>query len=152
MSPAKVSSSRDPSINYYTENIDFILNHELVLSKWIENVVIAEGKTLKSLSFIFCNDAYLHQINIQYLNHDTLTDVITFPYSTTNIEGDIFISIDRIKENANKFKVSFENELHRVIIHGVLHLSGYLDKEEAEKILIRKKENEYLQHLSQILK
>ena len=88
---------------------------------------------LIGLSYIFCSDAYLHNINVEYLNHDTLTDIITFPYlSPPEIEGDIFISVDRIRENAQTFQVTFEQELHRVIIHGVLHLCGQGDKTEEE--------------------
>jgi rRNA maturation RNase YbeY len=104
-----------------------------------------------SLSFIFCSDDYLHQINVEYLHHDTLTDVITFEYTAANsdaIEGDIFISIDRIKENAAEFQVPFEVELHRIMVHGTLHLLGYSDKSPNDKALMTEKENFYLQQLS----
>lgn len=98
-----------------------------------------------ALSYIFCSDKYLQEINNQYLKHRTFTDIITFNYGAEEgIEGDIFISINRVKENANKFKSDFDTELHRVIIHGVLHLIGYNDKTKTEKALMREKEDTYL--------
>lgn len=135
-----------PIIEYFTEDTNFTLEDPEELSNWIGSVIDAEGKNLIQLNFIFCSDAYLHQINLEYLDHDTLTDIITFPYSDPpKIHGDIFISVDRIKENAEKFEVSFSEELHRVIIHGVLHLCGYGDKLPEEKTLMTRKENEALQ-------
>ena len=97
------------------------------------------------INYIFCSDNYLHQINFQYLDHDTFTDIITFDQSDKDqIEGDIFISIDRVHENANERNISFVNELHRVMIHGILHLLGYNDKTPKEKQLMREKEDECL--------
>lgn len=140
---------QEENINFYVEDIDFTLSNHLLIFDWIKNTIVNEGKKLRYLNFIFCSDNYLHKINVEYLNHDTFTDVITFPYSKDNyIEGDIFISIDRIKENAQSFNVSFENELHRVMIHGTLHLLGYLDKSTEEKTLMTQKENEYLSKLN----
>ena len=112
----------------------------------IKNVLSAENKLLENLNYIFCSDSYLHKINLKYLNHDELTDIITFDNAETDgiIEGDIFISIDRIRENSLDFNKSFENELYRVIIHGVLHLAGYSDKNKIEKIEMRKLEDKYL--------
>ncbi len=136
----------EEKINSYAEDIDFSLPNSSLVFDWIKKSIQSEDKELQQLNFIFCSDKYLHQINVEYLNHDTLTDVITFPYAEgQNIEGDIFISIDRIQENAQQFKVSFEDELHRVMIHGTLHLMGYFDKTPEEKTLMTQKENEYLQ-------
>ena len=129
-------------ITYNVEDVDFKLAKKPPLSIWIENVVKKEGKTLGAVSYIFCSDDYLHKMNLEFLNHDTLTDIITFPYNNDPIEGDIFISIDRVKDNAQDFKVSFETELHRVMIHGILHLCGYKDKTTEEAKLMRHKEDE----------
>ncbi|GJM31742.1 MAG: endoribonuclease YbeY [Saprospiraceae bacterium] len=139
-------SEAEPSIEYYSEDIDFDVDNPTKLSSWITSVIEAEKKELLHLNFIFSSDNYLHQINLEYLNHDTFTDIITFPYSDPpRIHGDIFISIERIRENAHQFKTSFSNELHRVMIHGVLHLCGYGDKLPEEKSLMTKKENGALQ-------
>lgn len=135
-------------INFFSESTDFQLASPEVVENWITSVINTEDKNLHLLNFIFCDDTYLHKINVEYLNHDTLTDIITFPYDDPPIiHSDIFISVDRVKENARLFKTSFENELHRVIIHGVLHLCGYGDKTEEEKSFMRKKEDEALKLL-----
>ena len=141
--------SQPSNIFFNSEEIDFNLPNQPVIIDWINSTANQEGQTVQSLNFIFCSDKYLHQINVEYLNHDTYTDVITFPYMENGnpVEGDIFISIDRIKENAENFKTSFENELHRVMIHGTLHLLGYGDKTPDEKLKMTEKENEYLQLL-----
>jgi len=138
---------REAVINYHTEDTDFSLSDPEALSLWIKTSIQQENQVLGTLNFIFCSDNYLHKINVEYLNHDTYTDVITFPYDTTFVEGDIFISIDRIKENATTFDVSFNKELHRVMIHGVLHLMGYGDKTPEEKNQMTLKENIYLRQL-----
>ncbi len=137
------------TINFHSEEIDFSIKNKDGVIDWIKSSIHKEDKNLHSLNFIFCSDAYLHKINLDFLNHDTLTDVITFPYSENEhiIEGDIFISIDRIKENAKTFKATFDQELSRVIIHGVLHLMGYSDKSLIEKEEMTKKENIYLRDL-----
>lgn len=134
------------NIFFHSEEIDFNLPNQPVIIDWINSTADQEGQTIQSLSFIFCSDKYLHQINVEYLNHDTYTDVITFPYAEEGqpIEGDIFISIDRIKENAANFKSTFEMELHRVMIHGTLHLLGYGDKNPEEKLKMTEKENFFL--------
>lgn len=140
--------AEDP-IQFHTEEIDFLLSNDAFIRSWIKATIISEEKQLVTLNFIFCNDTYLHKINVAYLDHDTLTDVITFPYSTDHtIEGDIYISIDRIKENADKFNVTFLKELKRVMIHGVLHLCGFGDKNEEEQKIMREKENFYLNQFS----
>ncbi len=139
-------SKKEEEINFYSEDIDFSLSKSSLVSNWIKQSIQKENKNLNQLNFIFCSDKYLHQINVEYLNHDTYTDVITFPYAEgKNIEGDIFISIERIKENAKQFEVSFDTELHRVMIHGTLHLMGYFDKIPEDKKLMTEKENEFLQ-------
>ena len=136
-------------IFFSSEEISFGLEDETVTGEWLKKVIGREEKYLRSLNFIFCSDEYLHKINVEYLQHDTYTDIITFPLAEDpNIEGDIFISIDRIQENASKFNVDFENELNRVLAHGVLHLCGWGDKTEEEAKQMRYKENGALQLLS----
>jgi probable rRNA maturation factor len=116
---------------------------EVTYSKWLELVAVSENKTLGELSFVFCSDEFLLKINQDHLNHDTYTDIITFDYSDNGlISGEIYISTERVKENAGRFSVSEINELHRVMAHGVLHLCGYGDKSEFETQLMRDKENE----------
>ena len=128
------------SFNYES---DFILDQEEHFASWIETIIMSENKTLGEISYIFCNDEYLHNINMQYLNHDTLTDIISFDYTEGDvISGDIFVSIERVKDNAIDFKVTFEEELKRVLAHGVLHYCGYKDKTYADATLMRTKENE----------
>jgi rRNA maturation RNase YbeY len=134
----------EEKIIYNVEDIDFELQNTEGVTKWIEQVIALEKKRLGGISYIFCSDDYLHKLNVQYLDHDTLTDILTFPYNRSPIEGDIFISIDRVKDNAQDLNISFENELHRVIIHGVLHLCGYLDETDEEEEMMRKKEDEAL--------
>lgn len=133
-------------INFFSEEIRFKLDHPIKTSKWIKEAIKSEKKTLAQLNYIFCSDTYLLQINKEYLNHNTLTDIVTFDNSEDkkSIQGDIFISIDRILENSEKFSASFDDELHRVMIHGVLHLIGYGDKDDRSKVKMRKKEDAYL--------
>ena len=130
------------SVNFFEEDIDFTLSNEDYISNWIKTIVEKEGFVLQELNFIFCSDEYLYQMNVDYLNHDTYTDIITFDNSEEDkqIEGDIFISIDRVKDNATSIKSSFEDELDRVIIHGVLHLMGLKDKTPEEEKEMREKE------------
>lgn len=125
------------NIQYFSEQTDFILPKQSNVSDWISLCISKKGKKSGSLNFIFCSDEYLLTLNKEYLNHDTYTDVITFNYvEGETISGDIFISIDRVEENALNLNIEFDHELHRVIIHGVLHLIGYSDKtpEEAQEI------------------
>jgi rRNA maturation RNase YbeY len=141
----------DNVIHFNNEAITFEHQNPIHIKNWLQSVVNQEGSSVATLSFIFCSDDYLHQINMEYLNHDTLTDVITFQYTevdSESIEGDIFISIDRIKENAAEFNVPFDAELHRVMVHGTLHLLGYGDKMTEEKAQMTEKENFYLAQLS----
>lgn len=135
------------SILFFNEDIDYTPKGKINLRKWIEGTIKAEGfKRIGELNFIFCSDAYLLEINKQYLDHDTYTDIVTFDSSEEEdlIAGDIFISVERIAENAARFGVTEKDELHRVIIHGVLHLCGYYDKKSEDKKLMTEKENYYL--------
>jgi probable rRNA maturation factor len=135
-----------PAITFFEEDTTYKLKNKKAVRHWITETIKAEGFKLKELNYIFCSDNYLLQINQQYLNHDTYTDIITFDNSETNklISGDIFISIDRIRENALKFNISEPDELHRVIIHGALHLLGYKDKTAVTKKKMTLKEDFYL--------
>lgn len=124
-------------------NTDFQLITEQLFKEWILTIIRSEDKELGQIDYIFCDDAYLLKINQEYLKHDTYTDIITFDYTDGNqIAGDIFVSIERIKENAIQFKVVFEEELRRVMAHGILHLTGYSDKTESNVKIMRGKEEE----------
>jgi rRNA maturation RNase YbeY len=128
------------NFNYET---DFELESEDKISSWISQVIVSENKKEGEINYVFCDDEYLHKLNVEHLGHDTLTDIISFDYSMGNeIHGDIFISIERVVDNANDFKVTFEEELLRVLVHGVLHYCGYKDKSEADEHLMRMKEDE----------
>ena len=130
------------------EGFDFPLDKKTAVKSWIKKTLKKEGKTAGTISYLFCSDDYLLNINRQFLQHDFYTDIITFDYSGKDkIEGEIFISIDRVKENAKAFKQPFERELMRTIIHGVLHLCGYADKKPADKKRMTAKEDEALQLL-----
>ena len=131
------------AIQFFTEDTSFSLDQEDSTINWINKVLEKEGYKAENINYVFCSDAHLLELNQQYLNHDTLTDIITFDNSEEkeNLEADIFISIDRVKENASALKKEFSNELHRVIIHGLLHLLGLKDKTEAEKQEMREKED-----------
>jgi probable rRNA maturation factor len=135
-----------PKISFFEEDISYNLKDKNKVKQWIKDTILAEGYKLDELTYIFCSDAYLLQINQQYLDHDTYTDIITFDNSETekSITGDIFISIERIRENAEKFSQSVVDELHRVVIHGVLHLLGYKDKTPEDNKQMTKKEDHYL--------
>ena len=128
---------------HYNYETEFTLANEAIYSDWVENVIVSEGKLLGELSYIFCDDEYLLEINQQYLDHDTLTDIISFDYTEGDlVSGDIFISVERVRDNANDLNVSFEEELKRVLIHGVLHYCGYKDKSTEDEALMRLKEDE----------
>lgn len=130
------------TIEYHYEN-EFRLDDETKFSEWINRITTSEGSLLGAINFIFCEDEYLLNLNQKYLEHNTLTDIITFDYSDGNaISGDIFISIERVQENAVKFRMEDETELKRVMAHGILHLLKYNDKSEEERRIMRTKENE----------
>ena len=129
-------------INFFSEN-NFELEDNVAYEKWLQNVIISEEKKEGDINYIFCDDEYLHEINVKYLNHDDYTDIISFDNAVGNIlHGDIFISTERVAENAEKFQVSFQKELKRVIAHGLLHFCGYKDKADDEAQLMREKEDE----------
>ena len=131
--------------NYETS---FIIKDENRLRNWIESTVSNKNFELGEINYVFCDDEYLHKLNVEFLHHDTLTDIISFDNSLGKlISGDIFISIERVKDNAKDFDVSFEEELHRVMIHGVLHYMGYKDKSKQEKQSMRLAENNALSGL-----
>ncbi len=129
-------------ITFNYEN-NFVLENETVYSEWISNIIVSENFIEGDINYIFCDDYYLLNINQEYLNHDTFTDIISFDYTVENcINGDVFISTERVKENAIDFNVSFLNELLRVMSHGILHFCGYKDKTESDSSLMRHKEDE----------
>jgi len=138
-------------IIFYSET-KFELKKKRIYKKWLSLLAQREQRFIGNINYIFCDDDYLLKLNIQYLQHDTLTDIITFDDGEKNIlNGDIYISIERVRENADIFKVTFEEELIRVIAHGVLHLCGYKDKTDVEAALMRRKEEEAIYLFSQIL-
>ncbi len=129
-------------IDFFSET-NFQLDNEAAYISWISQIVETEGFSLGDITYIFCDDEALHKINVEYLQHDTLTDIISFDYSVgKQLNGEIYISIERVKDNAQLFKVPFDNELLRVMIHGVLHFMGYKDKLPDEQKLMRQKEDE----------
>ena len=131
-------------INFYSEN-DFELDLQEKVGNWISSVIENEGFMEGEITFVFCSDEYLADINRKFLNHDTYTDIISFDYSLNKeLHGEIYISTDRVTENAQAFETSFSEELHRVIIHGILHFCGYKDKDEKDLKTMRSKENEAL--------
>ncbi|TNJ47065.1 rRNA maturation RNase YbeY [Tamlana fucoidanivorans] len=129
--------------NYET---DFKLNDEARVGFWITDVISKEGFKLEEVNYVFCDDAYLHRLNVEFLNHDTLTDIISFDYCVGHmIQGDIFISVERVKDNAKDYETDFNEELRRVVVHGILHYCGYKDKSKEDAQLMREKENLYLE-------
>jgi len=137
-------------VTFFAEDIDFTLENESMIAEWLENVAADEEKSIVGLNYIFCSDSYLHDMNLEYLKHDTFTDIITFDMSENKaeIEGDIFVSIERVSENASSFKSELNAELNRVLVHGLLHLIGYNDKTENEVLVMRKKEDASLSLLN----
>ncbi|MBC8987125.1 rRNA maturation RNase YbeY [Pedobacter sp. N36a] len=135
-----------PAVHFFTEDLSYTLKKKTMLKAWIKAIIEKEGYSLQELNFILCSDEYLLRINQEYLNHDTYTDVITFDNSDElkMIVGDIFISLERIQENAKTFKHTVADELYRVMAHGTLHLLGYKDKGKAAKTLMTQKEDESL--------
>ena len=136
------------SISFRSESTKFIPASKRILSAWLEKIIVREKKIPGEICFIYCSDEYLLEINRKYLNHDYFTDVITFDYCEgKTISGDIFISVERVRENANTQEEKFENELHRVMVHGVLHLLGFKDKSKSAKDKMRRKEDVCLKQL-----
>ncbi|WP_031527779.1 rRNA maturation RNase YbeY [Dyadobacter crusticola] len=133
-------------LNFFSEDVEFNLPRALKTKKWLKAASESEGYEIVELNYIFCSDDYLLEINKEYLDHDYYTDIITFDNSEEEkqLEGDIYISLDRVRDNAETFQVDFETELRRVLVHGLLHLAGYGDSNDEEKALMREKENQHL--------
>ena len=132
-------------ISYYLEDIDFVFKAKVLTNKWLRLVVESEIRRIGNISIIFCSDNYVLDINQKFLQHDYFTDIITFNYNEDDkISGDLFISIDSVRENSLEFGIDFNDELNRVIVHGILHLIGYDDHSEEEITEMRAKENYYL--------
>ena len=134
-------------IQFFSEGIPFTLKNKANTRKWLNSIIREEKKKPWYTNFIFCNDDYLLELNKTYLHHETLTDILTFPYEDDNdtISGDIFISIDRVRENAEEFHQNFEKELQRVMVHGILHLIGYSDQDKIQKKIMTEREDYYLE-------
>ncbi|HNO71190.1 MAG TPA: rRNA maturation RNase YbeY [Bacteroidia bacterium] len=132
------------AILFFSKGIRFSISNKSRISKTIQNLIKNEKKKEGDISFTFCSDSFLLDINKKFLRHNTLTDIITFQYPADKLSGEIFISIPRVRENAKKFNVSIQQELYRVIIHGVLHLCGYTDKNNSDKVMMSKREDYYL--------
>jgi probable rRNA maturation factor len=143
-------------ISFNNQDIDFKLKDKLLLKRWIKAVIVKKKRKEGEIGFVFCSDEFLHGINKKYLDHDTYTDIITFDYSKENskmpVSGEIYISVERVGENAKKFAKPFEEELHRVIIHGILHLLGYMDKTKSAKTEMTKQEDDCLRALKKVKK
>ncbi|MBC7775052.1 MAG: rRNA maturation RNase YbeY [Phycisphaerae bacterium] len=134
-------------VSFHFEDVEFELPDEQMLTDWLLGVAESEGKAFIEVNYIFCSDERLREMNVEFLDHDYYTDVITFPYAEDAVHGDVFISSERVADNAQSLGVTFEHELCRVLVHGVLHLAGYLDKtEEAERVM-REREDFYLQKI-----
>jgi len=138
----------ESQILFHSQEIDFELQDQDKYQSWVNLIISKEQKRSSNINYIFCNDSYLLEKNQSYLQHDTLTDIITFEYQSDPISGDIFISIDRVKENALERDLPFQEELHRVMAHGILHLCGYGDKKEEEIKEMRAKEEQYMRLVS----
>lgn len=138
-------------IRYFCEDIRFTYKNKLANNRWLKMVAGSEIRKIGDVNVIFCSDNYILDVNMKYLQHDYFTDIITFDYCEGKVlSGDLFISVDSVRENSIEFGTDFEEELHRVIVHGVLHLIGYDDHTEEDKKVMRQKENYYLQMRSQI--
>ena len=134
------------SFNYET---DFTLENESRISEWLSALILEEDYKEGDINYVFCSDQYLHKLNVEFLNHDTLTDIISFDYSVgKELHGEIYISIERVEENAIELEVDFNVELARVMSHGILHYCGYRDKKEEDKAVMRRKEEHYLNKLN----
>lgn len=138
------------SIRFFYEVEGFTVPHPVRIRRWLRSVAEQEGRALNELSYIFCSDEYLHRMNVEYLNHDTLTDIITFDTAEGGggLSGEVYISLHRVRENAQTFSVPVEQELARVMVHGILHLCGHPDKQLSEIEEMRRTENFYLLQLN----
>ena len=146
-------SLNNKSILFFFEDVSFTFQKRTLIRSWLQRVAKKESKNITALNYVFCSDEYLLSMNKEHLQHDTYTDIITFGYSAKNspeITGDIFISIDRIKENAKNYNTTFQNELRRVMSHGLLHLCGYKDKAKKDSEMMRSKEEDALSIYSKL--
>lgn len=134
-------------VSFHFEDVSFDLPEEQMLTDWLLGVAESEGKDFIEVNYIFCSDERLREMNVEFLDHDYYTDVITFPYAEDAVHGDVFISSERVADNAQSLGVAFEHELCRVLVHGVLHLAGYLDKTEAAAQVMREREDFYLKRI-----
>lgn len=133
-------------VSYFLQDIDFVFKHKRLNNSWLKLVAESEIKKLGNINIIFCSDNYILDVNVRYLGHDYFTDIITFDYCEKDIlSGDLFISIDTVRDNAEFYKTEFNDELNRVIVHGLLHLIGYDDHTPEEQKIMREKENYYLE-------
>lgn len=140
------------AIHFHTMDVDYALRHKNALKRWIKDCVLAENRRVKNVQVVFCSDEYLLEINRQFLQHDNFTDIITFDYSSkSSISGDIYISLERVFENAVQFEQTPEMEIYRVVIHGFMHLCGYKDKSKNDAKLMRLKEDYCLEKISNYL-
>ncbi len=146
--PEWPGAESEAGVSFDTEDVDFSLPDEEMTRSWLLDTIRDEQRSTGEISIIFCSDDHLYHMNVQYLDHDTLTDVITFPSSNKLVAGDIFISIDRVAENARDLSVSFLHELHRVMVHGTLHLIGYHDDDPEKKAAMRNREDYHLSRLT----
>lgn len=132
-------------VHFFNEDVSYVLKDKMKLKNWVKIIIEQHQKSLGEVNFVFCSDEYLHKMNVEYLQHDTLTDIITFDYCDGNtVSGDLFISIDRVKDNASDLKIKLTDELHRVMIHGVLHLIGFKDKSQQDAATMRSQEEKSL--------
>lgn len=132
-------------VHFFNEDVSYVLKDKMKLKNWVKIMIEQHQKSLGEVNFVFCSDEYLHEMNVEYLQHDTLTDIITFDYCDGNtVSGDLFISIDRVKDNASDLKIKLTDELHRVMIHGVLHLIGFKDKSQQDAATMRSQEEKSL--------
>lgn len=145
--PELPSEQPESPVSFHFEDVQFELPDEQALVEWLLSVAENEKKSFTEVNYIFCSDEHLREINIEYLDHDYYTDVITFPYAEDAVYGDVFISSERVADNAKTLGVAFEDELCRVLVHGVLHLAGYLDKTPEAEAVMREKEDFYLKRL-----
>jgi len=137
---------------HFNSETYFTLDNQDIIKEWISNVILSENFKEGDINYVFCDDEYLHKLNLEFLSHDTLTDIISFDYSLGKIiHGDVFVSIDRVKENAQIFSTLFLSELNRVLVHGVLHYCGYKDKTEEDKKTMRSKEDLYLAQITSVI-
>ncbi|HPE87178.1 MAG: rRNA maturation RNase YbeY [Bacteroidales bacterium] len=133
-------------INFFSEEVSYTLKHKRLIRTWLSRLFFEEGVQVDTINYIFCSDHYLYAINVQYLQHETFTDTITFSYNNDNedVIGDVYISYDRVKENARELRIAAIDEVHRLLVHGALHLCGYNDKTGKEKMIMTQKEDHYL--------